>query len=80
MKQTLTILLLIFSAAFAFAQGPVVHLGTAYQIDHITGPRLLSETGTVAAQSAKYVHTFGWARQRGWTDAELMSLSHAEPA
>jgi hypothetical protein len=41
---------------------------------------LLSETGTIAAQSAKYVHTFGWARQRGWTDAEIMSLSHAEAA
>jgi hypothetical protein len=80
MKTTLLTFLLIFSAAFAVAQGPVVHLGTAYNIDHITGPRLLSETGTIAQQSAKYVHTFGWARQRGWTDAEIMSLSHAEAA
>jgi hypothetical protein len=80
MKTSLLTFLLIFSVAFAVAQGPVVHLGTAYNIDHITGPRLLSETGTIATQSAKYVHTFGWARQRGWTDAEIMSLSHAEAA
>lgn len=79
MKHLLT-LLLIFSATLATAQGPVVHLGAAYSIDHITGPRLLSETGTIAQQSAKYVHTFGWARQRGWTDAEIMSLSHTEAA
>jgi hypothetical protein len=73
MKQALAILLLIFSTTF-YGQGPEVRLA----IDHITGPRLLNQTGTIAQQSAKYVHLFGWARLKGWTDAEIMSLSTAE--
>jgi hypothetical protein len=73
MKKALTILLLLVSASI-FAQGPEVRLA----IDHITGPRLLSEVGTTANASGKYVHLFGWARFKGWTDAEIMSLSVAE--
>ena len=75
MKKTLTILLLLVSATI-FAQGPEVRLN----IDHITGPRLLSEVGTMQAAEAAYPHTFGWARQDGWTNAEIMSLSVAEAA
>ena len=53
MKQLLTALLLIFSTTL-FGQGPEVRL----EIDHITGPRLLSEVGTTANASAKSTSTY----------------------
>lgn len=75
MKNLLATLLLVLSTT-SFGQGPEVRLN----IDHITGPRLLSEVGTMQAAEAAYPHTFGWARQKGWTNAEIMSLSVAEAA
>jgi hypothetical protein len=80
MKHLLTTLLLILSTVYAAAQGPVVDIATAYGLDHITGARLLRETGTITQAQATYPHTVAWARNRGWTNAEILELCHVEAA
>lgn len=79
MKHLISLFLSLV-AAVVLGQGPSVHLGQVYNLDHITAPQLLASTGTAAQHASKYPHLYGWARAKGWSDAEIGQLCHGEAA
>jgi hypothetical protein len=79
MKQLTTLLLAILLTASAWGQE--CNLFTDYGIQFLNGSNSLTQQyGTTTAAQAKFPHLFGWARAKGWTDAEIMSLAHMEAA
>lgn len=80
MKRLLTFLLPALLTLGTLAQGPTIHLGRDFGVDHINGDQPLSALYTAQQVQQKYAHYWAWAKHRGWSDAEIMSARNAEAA
>jgi hypothetical protein len=56
------------------------HLGTDLGVTSQNGSQRLSALYTSAQVQSKFNHLWGWAKAKGWSDTEIMSLYHCEAA
>jgi hypothetical protein len=56
------------------------HLGQDYGVNFVNGSTSLSDLYTLQQAEGKFKDLFGWAKLKGWTDSEIMSLGHCEAA
>jgi hypothetical protein len=77
MKKFLLLLLLWTG----IAQAQQYDLFIAHGVTHMNGGQTLTQAhGNATTSQAKMPDLWGWARAKGWTDAEVLSLYYAEAA